>query len=134
MVVKIQTKGCMKNLMKIPVQERALLIYDGCGNLIGEIGLQDPGLSDPTLWVWGAAGGLRKAGGTIGAGRYARSGGGINLFKNGTRKFGLDYHRLKYKDKMVCRPHYHLGKTKNQIKNIGPDKGGGDEDIARISN
>lgn len=100
------------------------LIYDGCGNLIGEIGLQDPGLLDPTLLVGGAAGVLRKAGWAVSAGRYAHGGGGINLLKNGTRKFGLDYHSFKYKGQMGSRPHYHLGKTKSQMKKHRPWQGG----------
>ncbi|MGH9941778.1 MAG: DUF4214 domain-containing protein [Pyrinomonadaceae bacterium] len=58
-----------------------------------------------------------RAGWTISAGRYAHGGGGINILKNGARRFALDHHKFKRKSgQWANRPHLHFGKTKNQLK------------------
>ena len=66
---------------------------------------------------------------TVSFNRYPKAGGvGMNILKNGGRKFGLDWHRFKLggklKEKMVNRPHYHRGATKNQMKKHRPYQGG----------
>ena len=49
---------------------------------------------------------------------------GINLLKDGGRKFGLDWHRFKLNNDMVNRLHYHLGKTASQLSKHRPWQGG----------
>lgn len=58
---------------------------------------------------------------SISLGRYKRAGGGgINVFRNGKRILGLDWHKFKLNGKMVNRPHYHRGSTKNQLRKHRP--------------
>jgi hypothetical protein len=75
-------------------------------------------------YAWGAAAGgaasARAAGWTVQMGKYPHGGGGLNLLKNGARKFGLDWHKFKLNGKTVNKLHYHLGKTKNQMKKHRP--------------
>ncbi|OZB75628.1 MAG: hypothetical protein B7X29_10195, partial [Halothiobacillus sp. 13-55-115] len=78
---------------------------------------------------WGAglggAGLARSAGWSVNFNRYKNAGGGgINLMKDGARKFGVDWHRFKLNGNMVNRPHYHSGPTKSQMKKHRPWQGG----------
>lgn len=65
-----------------------------------------------------------SAGWRLSGGLYKHGGGGLNVLKNGTRKFGVDWHKFKVNGKWVNRPHYHRGATKNQIKKHRPWQGG----------
>lgn len=58
-----------------------------------------------------------RAGWKVQAGFYKHGGGGINVLKNGARKYAIDYHSFKNKaGKLVKKLHIHYGKTKNQMK------------------
>ena len=75
--------------------------------------------------VAGGAGAARTLGYEVVIYRYKNAGGvGINLLKNKVRKFGIDYHRFKYKGVSKYRLHYHRGKTKSQMKKHRPYQGG----------
>ena len=57
--------------------------------------------------------------------RYRRAGGvGMNVLRDGVRKFGADWHRFKLNGRTVNRPHYHRGSTGNQMKKHRPWQGG----------
>lgn len=57
--------------------------------------------------------------------KYPNAGGaGVNIFRNGKRVFGVDWHRFKLNGKMVNRPHYHRGPTKSQMSKHRPWQGG----------
>jgi len=57
--------------------------------------------------------------------RYPNAGGGgMNVLKNGTRVFGLDWHRFKLNGQIVSRLHYHWGATKSQLAKHRPWQGG----------
>ncbi len=67
----------------------------------------------------------RTLGWTINFNRYKNAGGGgINVLKDGQRKFGADWHKFKHKGNMLNRPHYHRGSTKSQLKKHRPWQGG----------
>jgi RHS repeat-associated protein len=72
----------------------------------------------------GAAGGARALGWSVNINKYKHGGGGVNLLKNGDRKFGADWHKFKHKGITASRPHYHRGKTKSQMKKHRPWQGG----------
>ena len=74
--------------------------------------------------AFGAAGGARAAGWTVRFSKYQHGGGGMNILRNGTRRFGADWHSFKYKGKMGRKPHYHRGPTKSQMKKHRPWQGG----------
>ncbi|MEJ7623760.1 MAG: hypothetical protein WKF34_07185 [Pyrinomonadaceae bacterium] len=58
----------------------------------------------------------KGAGYTVKAGRYAHGGGGINVLKDGVRKFAVDYHKFKSQGQWVKKIHFHWGKTASQMK------------------
>jgi RHS repeat-associated protein len=71
--------------------------------------------------VGGGTGAARLAGWTVRFDHYKNADGiGVNILKDGSRKFGLDWHKFKLNGQMVNRPHYHTGNTKNQIKKHKP--------------
>ncbi len=79
------------------------------------------------LWGLAGAGGARAAqkGITVTFNWYPKARGiGINVLKKGERLFGLDWHKFKLGGKWTNRLHYHLGKTKSQMKKHRPWQGG----------
>ena len=88
--------------------------------------LEDVALGLVTLPIGGGAVALvRGAGYTLKVWRYKIVGGiGVNLFKNGKRKFGLDVHKLNYKGVEKVRLHYHRGNSKRKMKRHRPYDGG----------
>ena len=80
-------------------------------------------------YVFGAVGGsaiaARALGWSLSADKYRNAGGfGINLYKNGKRKFGVDWHKFNHNGKTMNRPHYHRGATNSQMKKHRPWQGG----------
>lgn len=70
-------------------------------------------------------GGLARAGWSMKFFRYPNAGGGgLNLFKNGTRRFAVEYHKFKLDGVEKMRLHYHRGATKSQMKKHRPYQGG----------
>jgi RHS repeat-associated protein len=55
---------------------------------------------------------------------YKHGGGGINLLKEGIRKFAIDWHPFKIAGQWVNRLHYHIGKTASQMSKHRPWQGG----------
>jgi hypothetical protein len=55
---------------------------------------------------------------------YKHGGGGLNVLKEGVRKFAIDWHKFKLNGDWVNRLHYHLGKTKSQMAKHRPWQGG----------
>jgi hypothetical protein len=55
---------------------------------------------------------------------YKNVGGiGVNIFKNGKRKFGVDFHKINYKGVEKARLHYHRGNSKRQRNKHRPYEG-----------
>lgn len=79
-----------------------------------------------TAAIAGTAMAARAAGWSIEGSFYMHGGGGVNVLQNGARRFAVDWHKFKLTKKgpMVNRPHYHRGKTKNQMKKHRPWQGG----------
>jgi hypothetical protein len=72
----------------------------------------------------GGAGVARAFGWVVKFERYGNAGGGgMNVLRNGVRRFGADWNRFKLNGKMVNRPHYHRGATKSQMKKHRPWQG-----------
>jgi hypothetical protein len=78
-----------------------------------------------TLPIGGGAVALvRGAGYTLKVWNYKKVGGiGVNLFKNGKRKFGVDFHKINYKGVEKARLHYHRGNSKRQRNKHRPYEG-----------
>ncbi len=56
--------------------------------------------------------------------KYRHGGGGINLRKNGIRRFGIDRHGFKYNGEWKTRTHYHRGPNRSQMGKHRPYQGG----------
>jgi RHS repeat-associated protein len=77
--------------------------------------------ADAWAMAFGTAAVARGLGWTVSFDKYRKAGGGgINVLKDGARRFGLDWHRFKLNGTMVNRPHYHSGATKSQMKKHRP--------------
>ena len=67
---------------------------------------------------------LLLGGYTLKVWRYKNVGGiGVNIFKNGKRKFGVDFHKINYKGVEKARLHYHRGNSKRQRNKHRPYEG-----------
>lgn len=94
----------------------------------GSLGI-DGGVNQGSHTVYsfglGGVGVARAAGWTVRFSRYPNAGGaGMTVLRNGTRRFGADWHRFKLNGEMVNRPHYHRGATGNQMRKHRPWQGG----------
>ncbi|CAC9585644.1 hypothetical protein [uncultured Gammaproteobacteria bacterium] len=69
-----------------------------------------------TLSMGGGAVALVRAGYALKAWRYKNGGGGVNIFKNGSKRFGVDVHKINYKGVEKVRLHYHRGNSNRQIE------------------
>ncbi len=78
-----------------------------------------------TLPIGGGVAALARAGYALKVWRYKNAGGvGVNIFKNGERRFGIDIHKINYKGVEKARLHYHRGNSKRQRSKHRPYEGG----------
>jgi hypothetical protein len=77
-----------------------------------------------TLPIGGGAVALVRTGYVLKVWRYKNGGGGVNIFKNGKRRFGVDVHKINYKGVEKVRLHYHRGPSNRKMKKHRPYEGG----------
>lgn len=118
----------LTHLFGVPSLTEAARTMSGTANLVDKSSLAYAGgeiAGEAWASIAGPAAAARGLGWEVVFNRYAKAGGGgVNLLRNGARRFGLDWHRFKVNGKMVNRLHYHLGKTASQMKKHRPWQGG----------